>query len=266
MVSNNTIGQLTSLNLRKNNTCGYKGLRWDNVCKKWQARIQINGKRFSIGYFFTLEEAINARHKKLTELLNINIIKPTINKNKELYRIPTTVLDLNSEIWKDIKDYERFYQISNLGRIKSLQRISSHGHQLEEKLIKQNNVKGYLYVTLNKNGQFKSCRVNRLVALAFIPNPNNFPDVNHKNLIKTENNVDNLEWMTKIDNIRHARANGSFTKKPPGNPKINISQVKEIRTLWLSKNYTQAKIAEIYNLAPNTVSLIVNNKRWKEII
>ena len=71
--------------------------------------------------------------------------------------------------------------------------------------------------------------------------------------------------MTKIDNHRHARRNGAFKNKPSGNPKITDLEVKEIRNLWLSKNYTQAKIAKMYNLAPNTISLIVNNKRWAEI-
>jgi hypothetical protein len=113
---------------------------------------------------------------------------------------------LPDEIWKDIEGYENIYQISNFGRVKSLRTF---------KIIKQRkSISGYLNVTLRKEttSKLKGMRVNRLVALAFVSNPNNKPYVNHINAIKTDNNFINLEWCTQSENIKHAYKIG--TKKP----------------------------------------------------
>lgn len=99
------------------------------------------------------------------------------------------------EIWKDIKDYEGLYQVSNLGRVKSLDRIDSNKHPIKERLLKCGKVDGgYLAVALCKNGKYKTFLIHRLVAQAFIPNPNNLPQVNHKDENKHNNCVQNLEW------------------------------------------------------------------------
>ena len=85
------------------------------------------------------------------------------------------------EIWKDIQNYEGSYQVSNYGRVKSLSRVDSRGNKRNEKILKgRKNRQGYYDVALSKNGKQKFCRINRLVAQAFIPNPNNYPCVNHK--------------------------------------------------------------------------------------
>lgn len=94
------------------------------------------------------------------------------------------------EIWKDIKGYEGRYQISNEGRVKSL--IGS-----KEKILKPGlNFHGYEKVTLSKGNKVKAHLVHRLVAQAFIPNPNDYPCINHKDEMKFDNSVDNLEWCT----------------------------------------------------------------------
>lgn len=97
------------------------------------------------------------------------------------------------EEWKNIKGYEGLYQISNLGRVKSL-KLKSTNRDLIMSL--GNSTNGYLQIILCKDNKHKAYRIHRLVAQAFIPNPNNFPCVNHIDEDKTNNNVNNLEWCT----------------------------------------------------------------------
>lgn len=95
------------------------------------------------------------------------------------------------EIWKDIDGYIGLYQVSNLGNVKSL----NFGRTKKEKLLSIGKTgKGYCAVSLCKNGNQKTALVHRLVANAFIPNPQNLPQINHKNEIKSDNSADNLEW------------------------------------------------------------------------
>ena len=107
------------------------------------------------------------------------------------------------EIWKDIKGYECIYQVSNLGNVKSLDRLSTNGRRLKGKLLAKTNSKGYIKVTLTNKNKSDNRDIHRLVAQAFIPNPENKPQVNHIDEDKTNNTVDNLEWCTAKENINH---------------------------------------------------------------
>jgi uncharacterized membrane protein len=116
------------------------------------------------------------------------------------------------EIWKDIKEFEGYYQVSNLARIKSIQRLKSNGNgmQLQPEKIKNIQIQknGYQYVNLYKDNKNHTRRLHRLVAEAFIPNRENKPDVNHIDANKTNNLPNNLEWATKKENTRHLINNG----------------------------------------------------------
>ena len=115
------------------------------------------------------------------------------------------------EIWKDIPGYEGVYQVSNLGQVKSLQMWSSVQRRYcqREKIMKQyQSTTGYFQINLKTEGTRKLGLVHRLVAQAFIPNPDNKPQVNHKDGNKRNNSVSNLEWVTNAENMDHARANG----------------------------------------------------------
>ena len=106
------------------------------------------------------------------------------------------------EIWKDVKGYEGLYQVSNLGGIKSL----GNSQNRKEKLLRTSIRNGYCTTYLYKNNKKKSFLCHRLVAEAFIPNPDNLPQVNHKDENKLNNCVENLEWCTAKYNVNYSSA------------------------------------------------------------
>ena len=118
------------------------------------------------------------------------------------------------EIWKELEGYEGDYEVSNMGQVRSItkefecfSRRGNHTHKRIRygRVIKprlQNN--GYCVVWLSRNGKVKACTVHRLIAKTFIENPKNLYCVNHKNGDKTDNRVDNLEWCTSGENLKHA--------------------------------------------------------------
>lgn len=121
--------------------------------------------------------------------------------------------DLPGEVWKDIVGYEDFYQVSNLGRVKSLDRIIPFGKftkRVKGKMLSQPLCCGYCEISLGraKNGRRNKQKVHRLVAEAFIPNPNNYPIINHKNEVKTDNRVENIEWCSYSYNLNYGTRKG----------------------------------------------------------
>lgn len=121
------------------------------------------------------------------------------------------------EVWRDIPGYEGLYQVSNKGRIKGLPRfVNNHTGKilLKERILNGYPItKGYIQVQLGTKPKRVLKLVHVLVAQAFIPNPNNYPQVNHINGTKSDNRADNLEWCNNSMNQRHAYRNGLHLHK-----------------------------------------------------
>lgn len=136
------------------------------------------------------------------------------------------------EEWKDIEGYEGLYQISNLGRVKSLERIVERIGKgkilVNERIRNVTNCRGYLQVKLFKNKKYRMFFVHRLVAQAFIPNPNNYPEVNHKDENKENNRVDNLEWCTTEYNCNYGTRNERTSANMKGVHINRKDQSKEV--------------------------------------
>jgi len=118
------------------------------------------------------------------------------------------VVNLENEFWKPVEGYFGLYEVSNFSRIKSLKRWINNrysGFWKDEMIITPSiHSTGYECVCLSKNGVGKNLRFHRIVAKAFLPNPENKPEVNHKNGNRTDNNLNNLEWCTSSYNQKHA--------------------------------------------------------------
>lgn len=172
------------------------------------------------------------------------------------------------EIWKDIINYDSCYQISSLGNVKSLKRLSKNQFKtfiLNEKILKNGKGSGgYLYINLYKNSTAKNIMIHRLVALAFIPNIENKPQVNHKNGIKTDNRVENLEWCTNSENMKHAYINNlniPIKGEDNVNSKLKNEDILEIRSGKLTRKELRIK----YNVGQTTIHNIISYKKWKNI-
>lgn len=115
-----------------------------------------------------------------------------------------------NEIWKPIKGYEGLYEVSDLGKVRSLERYVTRGnHNIyvrERILLPEIDKNGYVQVVLSKNGKGTMRKIHKLVADAFIPNDNSLPMINHKNEIKYDNRVENLEWCDVIYNNNYGTA------------------------------------------------------------
>ena len=147
------------------------------------------------------------------------------------------------EIWKDIKGYEGLYQVSNMGRIKSLK------YNKEKILDYKPDNNGYIRVNLCKNGEKESFYVHRLVAENFLPNPNNLSEVNHKIddfEHRSDNRVENLEWCTHDYNVNYGNRNKRISKKMKGSKNHMAKKVKCITTNEIFNTMKEA--GEKYNI------------------
>jgi hypothetical protein len=176
------------------------------------------------------------------------------------------------EIWKDIKGYEGRYQVSNMGRVKSLPKEwLTHNNAIR----KHNGIILKQFKTGRKNNQYNTVslpkryrKVHQLVAENFIPNPLNKPQINHINGNKDDNSVNNLEWCTCIDNIRHAwdnNLNYALRGSTNGMAKITEDDVITIITEHKKGHITMTSLAKKYGLTLTNVSYIIKRKTWKHV-
>jgi len=177
---------------------------------------------------------------------------------------------IQEEEWRDIPNYEGYYQASNLGRIKSLKRniVKKNGVIIpinKTKIKNQSKDKdGYLKTSISFNFKHNCCSVHRMVAITFIPNPENKPQVNHKDKSGTKwyNVIWNLEWNTASENVIHSVKN-KLKIMPKGilstSHKLTDEEVKLIREESAFINTTN--LSKKYNVSRGLIYLIVNNKR-----
>lgn len=179
--------------------------------------------------------------------------------------------------WKDIPGYEGDYQVSNKGNIRSLNRQGIN-RVLEGKILKPslNKYTGYLQIKLGRGGIWKMHRVHRLVALAFIPNPEDKSCVDHIDNCKTNNRVENLQWLTVGENNTKAYRDGlrpnindlTFEQakgSKHGRAKLDERKVLIIKYILANKTVTQAKLAQLYSVSQSRISEIKSGKIWRHI-
>lgn len=156
--------------------------------------------------------------------------------------------------------YESTHKINKTGCIKTLKRRGN----LEEKILPLFiDRRGYVRVSLTKDNEQKHKTLHRLLAIQFIPNPNNLPQVNHKDGNKKNNNLSNLEWCNNSHNIKHAIKMGlikSYRGMNARNRKLTKEQVLEIREL--KGLYSQRELGKMYNVDHTTIGLIHRRVKW----
>lgn len=213
--------------------------------------------------------------------IKIYILKESPVKKVEIKESFNEPLQLEGEIWKPVFGYTDSYEVSNFGRVKSLARKVTviqfrHGKEYnlimnkKEKILKPalGGIKeDYYRICFYKNGETERRYIQRIVAQAFIPNPNNLPQVNHINCNKLDNFVENLEWTDNSGNQLHAFKHG-LNKPRRGEDnnksKLKTEQILKIRELYIS-GYSQSNLGRMYNVDPTCIALIVKRKTWKHV-
>lgn len=183
--------------------------------------------------------------------------------------------DTQEVVWKDIAGFDGIYQINKYGVVKNTRPVSWIGKSRfnsagEFFLNSKNTSQGYGYVTLSppNGGKVKRLTVHRLVALHFVDNPNNYPNVHHINSIRIDCFYKNLEWCTQKTNMRRmheAGRSGSPVGEKHPRAKLTESDVVEIRKLYSTGEYSQQDLAKVYGINRANISTVVRNTSWKHV-
>lgn len=174
------------------------------------------------------------------------------------------------EVWKDIEGYEGLYQVSNLGRVKSLPRTkktkSGVTYITKEKILMFRNCAGYNRCSLTKNNKSKNIYVHRLVARAFIPNPKNYKYINHKDCNPSNNKIENLEWCTLSHNSLYACKLGRMGKNMLGirggkNPNSKKVSQYDKNGNFIKNWNSEIEASKELNICATSISYCANKKR-----
>ena len=175
---------------------------------------------------------------------------------------------MEQEVFKPIKNYEQYYEVSNMGRIKSLPKRWSVGVKKETILKAGHRKNGYDFVVLCVNKIKVYATIHRIVAKHFCENPNSYQIVNHLNGNKRDNRAINLEWTTQSGNVIHAFKTGlknGMKGEAHHNTKVKTSDILEIRNMYKESNLSQFNIGIKFGLSQSQIGRIINNKRWSHI-
>lgn len=166
-----------------------------------------------------------------------------------------------NEIWMDIPGYEGLYKISNIGRVTAIARSGSKGG-----IMQSATSKGYCRVILCKNNVRKNWSIHRLVGFSFIPNPDNFPLINHKDGDKTNNRVSNLEWCNhKMNSVHAVNILGIGAGETNGRAKLTKREVDFMRYIKSHFPEVTAKaIGDFYAMSDVAICNIFNFKTWNQ--
>lgn len=172
------------------------------------------------------------------------------------------------EIWKSIINWDG-YEVSNYGQVRSYRQTSSRGFAKEPRLLTVGiSVWGYPEVRFSNNKISKKFRVHRLVAETFIENKDFKKEVNHKDGNKLNNHIDNLEWVSRSENMVHlfqVSKCPTMCGEKNGQSKLTSIEVIEIREKWNTGNFLQKELGNIYGVKRSTINAIVNNYNWSKV-
>jgi len=174
------------------------------------------------------------------------------------------------EKWKPINNYHGLYEISSIGRVKSLPRMvnnSSHSKRLvQERIIKTANMNGYRSVCLHRNRKQEGARVHSLVLVAFRGNrPKGF-DASHINGNRSDNRIENLIWESKKDNIARKVEHGTSNRGDKcGQAKLTNSQARKIRRLRFEENIQLKDLSLVFRVSISSISNVINYKTFKYV-
>lgn len=189
----------------------------------------------------------------------------------KLQEINVAIPELDGEDWRYVSGTNNRYLISNMGRLLALYWKGSQQPKIMSPAKCKR--KGYLKTVIIRDGKNRNVSIHRLVCNAFLPNPENKPQINHKNYVTDDNRLENLEWCTAKENMKHAYLNGRL--KPPvctdhvqgsrvGTSKLNEQQVREIRAKFKRRVYTRQMLGDEYGVSPLTIKDVIL-RRWKHV-
>lgn len=168
------------------------------------------------------------------------------------------------EEWKDVVGYEEFFQISNLGRL-----YSKRTSKILSQTISKTGYYSHATRLGGRNGKRVYFKIHRLIAEAFIPNPEGKEQVNHKDGNKLNNAVENLEWATASENTKHAYDNGlasALTGEDSPHAKLTAFDAESIRREYKETKTTHRKLAEKYGVGKTTIQNILAGERWNNSV